>query len=401
MANQNSTLHVTEQSAKRLKSGSIKDNNNTATANIPLSNRYDVLSEDENEEETPMDTNTSQEGRDNRAPHSSKPNQPPSKPKTPPPISILGITDYKLFTNTLATQLKGEFTITPREDNIRVKTSNIEDYRILANILNTKNLNYHTWATEDNHNRKYVIRGLPRNITTQEISEDLTKQGYKVTKISQLLTHNKERTPLPLFAVTLPTKENEKQIADLTRLCYCRVRVESFRGDKGPKQCFNCQRFGHTALFCKHIPRCFKCAGNHQGKDCLKTKDVPCLCVNCNEAHPASYRKCQTYLTVKESSYQRPKVKPTVQNTTKVIPEPRRTERNTSYSEILKNPKKTTVWINPENKKEEPVHQEEIIWTTISQIADTISKLDTSPLIKTLTQLLIELIKNRNQNGSP
>ena len=41
----------------------------------------------------------------------------------------------------------------------------------------------------------------------------------------------------------------------------------------------NCQQYGHTKAYCHRIPKCVKCAGNHQTANCPKksrTSDVRC-----------------------------------------------------------------------------------------------------------------------------
>ena len=51
------------------------------------------------------------------------------------------------------------------------------------------------------------------------------------------------------------------------------------------KQCFKCQRFGHVLKDCKAVsPKCFRCAGDHFGRDCDKRTNEFRKCSNCAES---------------------------------------------------------------------------------------------------------------------
>ena len=66
-----------------------------------------------------------------------------------------------------------------------------------------------------------------------------------------------------------------------------------------PRRCYKCQKFGHTAKFCKkQQPVCPVCSEEHQYEECTN-KDRP-KCANCTGTHSASYRKCTKYIEVKK-----------------------------------------------------------------------------------------------------
>ena len=51
------------------------------------------------------------------------------------------------------------------------------------------------------------------------------------------------------------------------------------------KQCFKCQSFGHVLKDCKaDSPKCFRCAGDHFGRDCVKRTREFRKCSNCAES---------------------------------------------------------------------------------------------------------------------
>lgn len=76
------------------------------------------------------------------------------------------------------------------------------------------------------------------------------------------------------------------------------VQVESYRSSN-PAQCFKCQRFGHSSLYCGYAPRCVKCAENHLAQDCPLSKEASPKCINCSGDHTANYKKCPALLKIK------------------------------------------------------------------------------------------------------
>ena len=52
-------------------------------------------------------------------------------------------------------------------------------------------------------------------------------------------------------------------------------------------RCFRCQAFGHVVSVCRReIPRCEKCAGGHETKECVLSVEKA-MCVNCRGTHGA------------------------------------------------------------------------------------------------------------------
>jgi len=77
--------------------------------------------------------------------------------------------------------------------------------------------------------------------------------------------------------------ENKKIFLGMSR---CNVKLY-----KTLTQCYNCQRFGHTALKCKdEKPTCKNCAGDHDSRACDSDK---IKCANCKGTHRASNSSCK------------------------------------------------------------------------------------------------------------
>ena len=59
-----------------------------------------------------------------------------------------------------------------------------------------------------------------------------------------------------------------------------------------PLQCFRCQAYGHVAAVCRReIPRCKKCAGGNEMKECVVSVEKV-ICVSCGGAHGARDWRC-------------------------------------------------------------------------------------------------------------
>ncbi|KAL7726703.1 hypothetical protein ACLKA6_012780 [Drosophila palustris] len=71
------------------------------------------------------------------------------------------------------------------------------------------------------------------------------------------------------------------------------VRITEPAPPKPIKQCFKCQKFGHTQYECKQpYTTCSKCAGNHYYKSCTKSRSLPGKCINCGGNHVANHDGC-------------------------------------------------------------------------------------------------------------
>lgn len=93
-------------------------------------------------------------------------------------------------------------------------------------------------------------------------------------------------------------KEISKTIKDV---CQQSVSWHQFIKKDIGTQCRKCQRFGHAATNCGLEYRCVKCTDRHSPGDCPLENEEPAKCVNCNGAHPASFKKCPIYTKYAEN----------------------------------------------------------------------------------------------------
>lgn len=105
------------------------------------------------------------------------------------------------------------------------------------------------------------------------------------------------------YLVQLPVEADIIKFKQIKYLCSCVVTISKFRPNKTHgTQCFRCQEFGHASINCNKPPRCVKCISPHATAVCTKSdRTEPAHCCNCNEAHPANYRKCSVRMAYLES----------------------------------------------------------------------------------------------------
>ncbi|GFS71969.1 nucleic-acid-binding protein from transposon X-element [Trichonephila clavipes] len=161
-------------------------------------------------------------------------------------------------------------------------------YHAIRKYVETEKLEAFTYQLPEDREIKAVIRGMPADTTPQEIIEDLLTVGIKVNEC-HAMTNRKTGLPRPLFLLTLPKNNINKDVFNMTELCYLRIKVEPLRPKIGPAQSFRCQGFFHSSKYCTRNP---KCGQPHLTRSCTKTSATEATCCNCQGNHPANYTGC-------------------------------------------------------------------------------------------------------------
>jgi hypothetical protein len=85
----------------------------------------------------------------------------------------------------------------------------------------------------------------------------------------------------------------------ITNGCYINYlyyQPERFISQFQIMQCYNCYEYSHRAANCKRKPRCGKCAGNHNTKECNNTT---VQCAHCKGSHEVWRHECPAWITEK------------------------------------------------------------------------------------------------------
>lgn len=190
-----------------------------------------------------------------------------------------------------------QFTATYVGKALRFKFPSAECYRRAVHVFDDARVEYHSFLLKNEKDSKYVLRGLPGKTVAEDVKRELERQGYKPRHVTQLRLSGRN---VALYLVYFSAgEETAMEFPKCTSLRGISVKVETFRGKKGPTQCYRCQRYGHSSAACKHPARCVKCGGAHEAKSCPKTKEDKPVCCNCGGSHVANYRGCSAAKKVK------------------------------------------------------------------------------------------------------
>jgi hypothetical protein len=144
-----------------------------------------------------------------------------------------------------------------------------------------------------------VIRGIPKEITEEEIKSDLESEANaSVKSVKRLKRFNREIKQLEDSLSVCITFENNLLPSALW--LYGRKReVQEYQ--RPIIQCFKCQKYGHMQAQCRAPkPVCLRCVRPHPSKDCeLKNvtekeeKFQKYSCVNCRGNHSSTSGLCR------------------------------------------------------------------------------------------------------------
>ena len=158
-------------------------------------------------------------------------------------------------------------------------------FRTARKVKSHKPLSLSTQAT-------IVVKSVPTFLSEDEIKCDI-KSNYQVEVSIKRLRYRSNRLNRPIIKITSDRETiqswQKNGIALNKRLYPC----EPIQKDT-PTRCFNCQRFGHIAKFCRSEKRCEQCSEKHSTLDCPKNSTK---CCNCSQEHPASSLDCPHYIS--------------------------------------------------------------------------------------------------------
>lgn len=226
------------------------------------------------------------------------------KVSKPPPIFVDYVENIAPLQQLLKEVAKDNYELKVMSNNrVRVQSQTTEIYSKIVKELEQKETQFHTYEIKENRAFRVVLKQMHHTTDTEELKEVLKTYGHEARNIHNIKKRETKK-PLPMFFVDLEPKPNNKDIYKLELLMNLRVKFEPPHQRREIPQCMRCQRYNHTQRFCRHSPRCVKCAGNHATEACSrKVKDNAVLCVLCNLNHPANYKGCFVYRELQEKSF--------------------------------------------------------------------------------------------------
>jgi hypothetical protein len=94
---------------------------------------------------------------------------------------------------------------------------------------------------------RVVIRHLHHSVPTEDIKDELEKNGHKVRNITNI-KHRLSKEPLSLFFVDLELQKNNKEIFNQNFLYRTKITAERPRKNNTIIQCMRCQSYGHSKI---------------------------------------------------------------------------------------------------------------------------------------------------------
>ena len=141
--------------------------------------------------------------------------------------------------------------------------------------------------------RRYgVLKGIPLNLSDDEIKDDLTDLGFIDTVVDRILQQHK---PTRAVKVRFQSEDDLRQaIRSNVVIQHLTTRVELLSVSPRVTQCFNCQKFGHIADKCRLPKACIKCSKpyDESHEECNNAE----RCVNCQGNHASIYKQCPKFI---------------------------------------------------------------------------------------------------------
>ncbi|CAH1956329.1 unnamed protein product [Acanthoscelides obtectus] len=142
-----------------------------------------------------------------------------------PPINIEGTADWSSLSRMMNSKGIQFSKARTAGTSVKVFTNTPADYRQLVALLESIKRPFFTYQLKEDRMDQRVIRGLPREMSVNDIKEDLVSQGIADAVVQQL-TSRTTKKPLPLFLVK--TKMPEK-LAEIQRLAMLTMNLELSR----------------------------------------------------------------------------------------------------------------------------------------------------------------------------
>lgn len=184
-------------------------------------------------------------------------------------------------------------------EEAKMQLESVDDYRMVQKFFLDNNVPYFTYQLKSSRSIRAVIKGVDPRAEPEEIIHELTNLGYNIRSVNNIRNRKNEKTSM--FMIELEpdnVKTNGPHpIFRLNRFMHMIVNVEAPMKNNKPKQCYNCQEFGHTKNMCRLSAICVICAERHHTSRCDKDKsdDGVKKCNNCGEKHTANWKGCAIY----------------------------------------------------------------------------------------------------------
>jgi hypothetical protein len=196
--------------------------------------------------------------------------------------------------------------------------------RTLLTHFTVQNVPFYTHAPRNiKKHKQYLILGLDINQPTIADIQQALSEIPDIINIRHMNKTDSEGNKYPIHPVVVTTLHTTTldHFKHVNTICYYRVRIVKYNPTRSVAQCTNCQQFGHSRNYCKRLPVCVRCAGQHDVSECDK-QHTTIKCFGCGGNHVSSYRQCPARLQLIEKKEARGLSQRSTPNTAKFVKPP-------------------------------------------------------------------------------
>lgn len=288
----------------------------TSGSNIPTSNKFDLLSDEDLEVDDDDDGSSKADG--DLEPGKAKVCE---QNKKQPTIHIPN-TPWERVVN-LMNRNNCEYATKLCKSSVQLHTMSRSMFEEVQRVLKAGGVEYFTFDSPQSKPVKIVLSGYMAE-PVEDLKKDLA--DYDISPREIKILSKKQTTAGEHVLYLLFFDRGSFKIQDLRRIKNVYGYLVHWRYfTKRPNdaaQCHRCQRFGHGSRNCTLSPKCVKCGASHLTENCTlprKTalqqdnnaeQNKPLVkCSNCSGNHTANYRGCpsrKTYLEEIEKRKKKP-----------------------------------------------------------------------------------------------
>ncbi|XP_050550448.1 histone deacetylase complex subunit SAP130-like [Spodoptera frugiperda] len=224
---------------------------------------------------------------------------PPPKKTRYPPLIVEKLPNWVEHFTALKRRLGHAPNARPFGKGVRFTPRSDEEYRAiqayLAELEKHQGVAWFSYSLPAERSVKVAIRGLPVDTPPEAIMEALQDAGYGAEYVRPIRA--RQGRPGCLYYAQVARAENTiPGIYGVTELlCMPGIKIEAWRGKKGPAQCHRCQQFRHSSHNCHRPMACVRCGEDHPARECPRPKEEPPTCANCGGAHTANNTSCPVF----------------------------------------------------------------------------------------------------------
>ncbi|XP_072948725.1 uncharacterized protein [Epargyreus clarus] len=216
-----------------------------------------------------------------------------------PPLIVEKLPNWHQHLKVLKEQLGRTINARPFGQGVRFSPKDAGEYRLIQSYLTDlearERISWYTYSLPKEQSLKVAIRGLPSDTDPQDIMEELRDLGYS-PEYARAIRARRGRPGCIHLAILKRTEDLIPGIYAVRELlCMPGIKIEAWRGKKGPAQCHRCQQFRHSSHNCHRHLACVRCGEQHAAHQCPRPREQPATCANCGGPHPANHTACPVF----------------------------------------------------------------------------------------------------------